>query len=100
MEVDVVSTSQPLDIQSWRQNAINDKSNYLKLSPSPYNNRLNYSDQDEIVDPLTQLAIIATGPHSPLLHNNQALTDFQKYVHSVYIYCAMFMKSGVSIDTE
>ncbi|XP_067935093.1 HMG box-containing protein 1-like [Watersipora subatra] len=78
VEVDVVSTSQPLDIQNWRQSAVHDGSNGLTLSPSPYKNRLDISDQDEIVNPLTQLAIIATGPHSPLLHANLPLTDFQK----------------------
>lgn len=79
VEVDVVSTSQPVDIQSWRQSYAVSDSGYSTLSPSPYSSRLTASDQEEIVNPLTQLAIIATGPHSPLLNNNQALTDYQRY---------------------
>lgn len=79
VEVDVVSTSQPLDIQGLRQRTISGSS-YLTISPTPYSHTLDNSDQEEIVNPLTQLAIIATGPQSPLLHNNQALTDYQRYV--------------------
>ena len=79
VEVDVVSTTQPLDIQSWRQRTVSDSS-YLTVSPTPYSHTLDNTDQEEIVNPLTQLAIIATGPQSPLLHNNQALTDYQRLV--------------------
>lgn len=84
IEVDVVSTSQPLDIDSWKYDHRGSSSNYLTISPAPYSSRITSRDQEEIVDPLTQLAIIATGPHSPLLHNNQALTAYQRYA-SYYI---------------
>jgi len=48
--------------------------------------RVDNYDEEEIVDPLTQLAIIATGPHSPLLHNNLALTAYQRYsLYTVYM---------------
>jgi len=79
VEVDVVSTSsQPLDIMAWRQMAVTDS-----LSSS---RRVDNYDEEEIVDPLTQLAIIATGPHSPLLHNNLALTAYQRYsLYTVYM---------------
>lgn len=78
VEVDVVSmTSQPLDIQGWRQRTVSDSS-YLTVSPTPYTHTLDNTGEEEIVNPLTQLAIIATGPQSPLLHNNQTLTDYQR----------------------
>lgn len=77
VEVDVVSTTQPIDVQTWRQRTTSNSS-YLNASPTPYSTGLDLSEQEDIVDPLTQLAIIATGPQSPLLHNNQTLTDYQR----------------------
>lgn len=82
VEVDVVSTTQPVDIRSWRQRKAS-SSSYLTISPTPYISGLAHTDQEDIVNPLTQLAIIATGPQSPLLHNNQALTDYQRYRQQV-----------------
>lgn len=78
VEVDVVSTTQPVDIHGWRQRRVSSSSSYLTISPTPYVSGLNHTDQEDIVNPLTQLAIIATGPQSPLLHNNQPLTDYQR----------------------
>lgn len=84
VEVDVVSTTQPIDVQTWRQRTTSNSS-YLNASPTPYSTGLDLSEQEDIVDPLTQLAIIATGPQSPLLHNNQTLTDYQRLVISPYL---------------
>jgi len=82
-EVDVVSTSQPLDITSWRQQTMHSDADYLTVSPTPYRTNIGSMEED-ICNPLTQLAIIATGPQSPLLRNNQSLSEYQRlaWIHS------------------
>lgn len=98
--MDVVSTTQPVDIYSWRSRTTSDSS-YLTVSPTPYITRLNTRDQEDIVNPLTQLAIIATGPQSPLLHNNKALTDYQRYANislSGYAHKCVAFDFGSEVD--